>query len=72
MSAYMPFGIGPHNCIGERFGLIQTKVGLFNFLRNHSVTVCEKTSPEMILSPYALVIQSADGIYLNIVRDPLI
>ncbi|XP_037812139.1 uncharacterized protein LOC119603923 [Lucilia sericata] len=71
LGAYMPFGVGPHNCIGERFGMIQTKVGLFNFLRNHYVTVCEKTSPEMNLSPYALIIQSADGIYLNLVRDPL-
>ncbi|XP_065370208.1 probable cytochrome P450 6g2 isoform X1 [Calliphora vicina] len=72
LGAYMPFGVGPHNCIGERFGMIQTKVGLFNFLRNHYVTTCEKTSPEMKLSPYALIIQSEDGIYLNLVRDPLV
>lgn len=68
----MPFGIGPHNCIGERFGLIQSKVGLINFLRNHYVTPCDKTHKEMILSPRALIIQSEGGIYLNIVRDPLV
>uniref|UniRef100_A0A1I8QD66 Cytochrome P450 n=1 Tax=Stomoxys calcitrans TaxID=35570 RepID=A0A1I8QD66_STOCA len=68
----MPFGIGPHNCIGERFGLLQTKVGLINFFRNHYVTPCKETMPEMKLSPRAIIIQSDGGIYLNLVRDPLI
>lgn len=68
----MPFGIGPHNCIGERFGLLQTKVGLINFLRNHYVEPCEKTQSEMKLSRFALIIQSEGGIYLNLVRDPLL
>ncbi|XP_055853966.1 cytochrome P450 6g1-like isoform X2 [Episyrphus balteatus] len=70
--AYMPFGTGPHNCIGERFGILQAKLGLINFLRNHSVTTCEKTHKKMILDPNALIIQSKGGIYLKIVRDPLL
>lgn len=69
--AYMPFGIGPHNCIGERFGILQAKLGLINFLRNHSVTTCEKTHKKMILDPKALIIQSKGGIYLKVLRDPL-
>uniref|UniRef100_A0A1L8EGW7 Putative cytochrome p450 6g2 n=1 Tax=Haematobia irritans TaxID=7368 RepID=A0A1L8EGW7_HAEIR len=72
LMALMPFGIGPHNCIGERFGLLQAKVGLINFLRNHYVTPCKQTPVEMKLSPKAIIIQSEDGIYLNLNRDPLI
>ncbi|XP_058803146.1 cytochrome P450 6k1-like isoform X2 [Phymastichus coffea] len=29
---YFPFGQGPRNCIGERLGLLQTKLGLVNFI----------------------------------------
>uniref|UniRef100_T1GDL9 Cytochrome P450 n=1 Tax=Megaselia scalaris TaxID=36166 RepID=T1GDL9_MEGSC len=44
--ANMPFGIGPHNCIGERFGLMQAKIGLISFLKNHKVVANEKTAKE--------------------------
>ncbi|XP_055853969.1 cytochrome P450 6g1-like [Episyrphus balteatus] len=70
--SYIPFGTGPHNCIGERFALIQTKIGFINFLRNHYVRPCDKSQPTMVLDPRALIIQSKGGIYCKIVRDPLI
>ena len=70
---YMPFGTGPHNCIGERFGLLQAKVGLINFLKNHYVTESVKTpGPTLKFDLNALLIQPAGGIYVNIIRDPLI
>uniref|UniRef100_T1GMQ0 Cytochrome P450 n=1 Tax=Megaselia scalaris TaxID=36166 RepID=T1GMQ0_MEGSC len=69
--ANMPFGIGPHNCIGERFGLMQAKIGLINFLKNHYVAPNEKTQKEMVLDPLALIIAAKGGIYCDIVRDPL-
>ncbi|XP_055906586.1 probable cytochrome P450 6g2 [Eupeodes corollae] len=69
---YMPFGLGPHNCIGERFGLVQAKVGLIHILKNHYVDVCDKSHSKMKLDPKALVIQSEGGIFCKFVRDPLI
>lgn len=41
---YLPFGEGPRMCIGNRFGLLQTKVGLITVIRNFQVLPCEKTS----------------------------
>ncbi|CAH1391332.1 unnamed protein product [Nezara viridula] len=41
---YLPFGEGPRMCIGNRFGLLQTKVGLITIIRNFQVLPCEKTS----------------------------
>jgi len=70
LNGYMPFGIGPHNCIGERFGILQAKVGLVNFLRNHYVTPCEKSHKEIKFDPRAIIIQPEGGIFCNIVRDP--
>lgn len=68
---YMPFGTGPHNCIGERFALIQTKVGLINLLKNYYVTECSQTQACMKLERKAITLQSEGGIYLNVVQDPL-
>ncbi|CAG9819594.1 unnamed protein product [Phaedon cochleariae] len=41
--AFLPFGEGPRICIGSRFGLLQTKVGLCAILRKFKVTLDEKT-----------------------------
>ncbi|XP_054737901.1 uncharacterized protein LOC129244309 [Anastrepha obliqua] len=71
LSAYMPFGLGPHTCLGERFALLQTKVGLLYFYRNHYVTPCDQTPREIELSPSAVILHVLGGIHLNIVRDPL-
>ncbi|XP_055853972.1 probable cytochrome P450 6g2 [Episyrphus balteatus] len=69
---YMPFGLGPHSCIGERFGLVQVKIGLISILRNHYVTDCDKSYSKMIFNPKAMVLQSKDGIFCKFVRDPLV
>lgn len=69
--SYMPFGVGPHNCIGERFGILQTKIGLVNYFKNHHVASFEETQPYMKLEPKALVLQAAGGITLKVTREPL-
>ncbi|KAI9580196.1 hypothetical protein GQX74_000189, partial [Glossina fuscipes] len=37
---YLPFGSGPHNCIGMRTDLLPLKLSLVHFLKNHRVAVC--------------------------------
>lgn len=69
--SYMPFGTGPHNCIGSRIGLLQTKIGLVHFLKNYRVEVCEKTPTKSIFDPKALVLQFEHGMHLNVIRDNL-
>ncbi|KAI4485632.1 hypothetical protein M0802_012661 [Mischocyttarus mexicanus] len=64
-TTYLPFGRGPRNCIGERFAVVQTKVGLITFLRNYEVDVCEKTEIPYPFSPSAFMLQPKNGIYLK-------
>nr|CAD7444537.1 unnamed protein product [Timema bartmani] len=64
--SYLPFGEGPRICIGMRFGLMQTKVGLVSLLSQYKFSPCEKTSIPLVLSPYGSVLSPTDGIWLKI------
>lgn len=66
---YLPFGIGPRNCIGERFGLLQVKVGLINFLKGHSIKFNAKNPKEMVFNNNINVLQAKEGIFLDIVKE---
>ncbi|XP_008287346.1 cytochrome P450 3A30-like [Stegastes partitus] len=52
--AYLPFGIGPRNCLGMRFALVMVKLALVEVLQNYSFSVCEKTEIPLQMSPYGL------------------
>ncbi|KAH8354947.1 hypothetical protein KR093_002666, partial [Drosophila rubida] len=66
--AYMPFGIGPRNCIGMRLGLLQTKLGLVHLLRNHRVRACEKTKKTIEFAAMAAVLIPKDEVFLKLER----
>ncbi|XP_070162559.1 cytochrome P450 6B5-like [Polyergus mexicanus] len=61
---FIPFGHGPRNCIGERFGILQVKMGLINIVRNYKIDLCEKTH-EKICRVKSFV-QQLEHIYLKI------
>ncbi|EEB11225.1 cytochrome P-450, putative [Pediculus humanus corporis] len=41
--AYIPFGGGLHQCMGQRYGLMQIKIGLANLLVNYKFDISFKT-----------------------------
>jgi cytochrome P450 family 9 len=43
LDTYMPFGIGPRNCIGSRFALMELKTIFFCLLQNFRFERTEKT-----------------------------
>ncbi|XP_076618276.1 cytochrome P450 6k1-like [Colletes latitarsis] len=63
---YFPFGEGPHICIGLRLGLMQSKLGIVQFLRKFEVSPCEKTRIPMVLDPKGITTTALGGIYLNV------
>ncbi|XP_076666519.1 putative cytochrome P450 6a14 [Andrena cerasifolii] len=65
---YLPFGDGPRNCIGARFAVCQTKVGLITILRNHKVHVCDKTMIPYEFDPGAFLLAPKGGIYVKMTK----
>ncbi|XP_077295471.1 putative cytochrome P450 6a13 [Arctopsyche grandis] len=64
-STYMPFGHGPRNCIGERLGVVETKLGLVHILKDFKVKTCPKTVPKIKFNPKSINILRLDTIYLR-------
>jgi len=62
---YIPFGYGPRNCIGERFGILEVKMGLITLLQNYKYDVCEET-PAKLKYTSAVLIQQPKSIYLKV------
>nr|XP_023411700.1 cytochrome P450 3A8-like isoform X1 [Loxodonta africana] len=67
---YLPFGIGPRNCIGMRFALMNMKLAIIRVLQEFSVKPCKETqipikvghgaiiAPEV---PVVIMFESRDG-----------
>lgn len=47
--AYMPFGIGPKSCIGNRFAMLELKAALCKLLRKFQVLPCAQVKDPMKL-----------------------
>ncbi|EDX07148.1 cytochrome P450 6a22 isoform X2 [Drosophila simulans] len=65
-AAWLPFGDGPRNCIGMRFGKMQTTIGLVSLLRNFHFSVCPRTDPKIEFVKSNILLCPANGIYLKV------
>ncbi|XP_044261778.1 probable cytochrome P450 6a13 [Tribolium madens] len=63
--AFLPFGEGPRNCIGMRFGLLQSKMGLVALIKNYKFTVNKKTKEPITYQPAHVVLAAQGEIWLN-------
>ena len=53
---YLPFGGGPRNCIGMRFGLMEVKVGLVQVVRRFRLFRCPNTDVPLQLKTHLLLL----------------
>ncbi|XP_030745291.1 cytochrome P450 4C1-like [Sitophilus oryzae] len=62
--AYIPFSAGPRSCIGQNFGLKNTKTILAYILRKFNITCLEK--PEDIKKAYEIVLKPLSGLKVKL------
>ncbi|KAH0547200.1 cytochrome P450 6j1-like [Cotesia glomerata] len=67
--AFLSFGDGPRNCIGARFGQMQTKVGIVKILQNHKADACEKTDKNYTINPRSFLLAPVNGVVVKIIKQ---
>ncbi|KAI2473973.1 hypothetical protein C4B38_000069 [Diabrotica virgifera virgifera] len=63
---FYPFGDGPRNCIGSRFGIMQVRLGLVSVLRDYKVTVSPNTKLPLKFHENTFVTNTIDPVLLRI------
>ncbi|XP_013174105.1 PREDICTED: cytochrome P450 6B2-like [Papilio xuthus] len=66
--AYIPFGVGPRNCIGMRFAKVQSRVCLLKFFSKFRVEATKQTPKVIEYDPRRTTVSPVGGIPLNIIR----
>lgn len=64
--AWLPFGEGPRNCIGLRFGKMQALIGLALLMKNFHFTLTPKTPVPLEFDEKTFVLTAKGGIYLKL------
>ncbi|XP_044738983.1 cytochrome P450 9e2-like [Chrysoperla carnea] len=64
---YLPFGVGPRNCIGSRFALMEVKVAMFHLIKNFEIILTNKSTvpPKLSTSTSAMVIEGGFNVGLK-------
>jgi cytochrome P450 family 6 len=64
--SFLPFGDGPRNCIGMRFGLMQSRIGLAMLLNNFKFQLSNKTSLPLDFVKNVPLLQPIGDIWLKV------
>ncbi|CAH1159593.1 unnamed protein product [Phaedon cochleariae] len=64
--ANIPFGEGPRICVGKRFGLLQTKLGLVTLIKNFEVSLNKKTTEGFQFEADQLILRKKGDVWLDI------
>jgi cytochrome P450 len=67
---FMPFGLGPRNCIGKAAAMHELKIVVGRLVLNYSIEACTRLTPERLklCSPINITITNAERIGLKFVK----
>lgn len=65
---YVPFGLGPRNCIGSRFALCEIKVMVYQLLQHFELSPCERTCipPKLSMKAFNFSLEGGNWFRLKI------
>ncbi|XP_044253641.1 cytochrome P450 9e2-like isoform X2 [Tribolium madens] len=65
---YLPFGVGPRNCIGSRFALLEFKLIFFYILSQFEIIPIQKTQIPLKLDKTQFALTAENGFWLGLKR----
>ncbi|CAG9858621.1 unnamed protein product [Phyllotreta striolata] len=65
---YIPFGDGPRICLGQRFGILQIKVGVAYIIKHYQLSVNSKTQLPLKFNPYYMMPDAIGGLWIDITK----
>ncbi|KAI2474237.1 cytochrome P450 9e2-like [Diabrotica virgifera virgifera] len=66
--AYLPFGLGPRNCIGSRFALLEIKIVFFHLLQNFELVPTTKSQIPLKISRQSFTLNAEGGFWFGLKR----
>jgi cytochrome P450 family 6 len=66
--SFLPFGSGPRNCVGERFGLMQSKLGIATIIKNFRLSLHEETRYPLLMDCKNIVVTAFKPLMMNAER----
>lgn len=63
--AFVPFGDGPRICLGQRFALIQIKIGVVRLLTEFEIRLNKKTIEPLVMNPRIFISKPLNPVYLD-------
>lgn len=63
--AMLSFGVGPRNCIGLRFGMMQARVGLVTLLKNFEIKTCSRSIVPLTFSKTNIILTPESELFLE-------
>jgi cytochrome P450 family 6 len=63
---YLPFGEGPRQCLGMRFGLMQSKMAIAKLVSSYAFSPCERTPIPMKFASSAPFMAPEGGMWLRV------
>ena len=65
--AHLPFGLGPRNCIGQRFAMEEIKLALIAIYRKYTFQLHSKTKLPLPLKA-GITLSPAEGVWMTVHR----